>query len=179
MSNGKLVALRSADCSLAWHLGQCGTMNRLVIALLLCGVLALLPPRAWAQAVPVELRHSEQGWQLWRDDEPYFIRGAGGAGSLQQLAAAGANSVRTWGADDIDALLDEAHALGMTVTLGIWLGHERHGFDYGDPAQVEAQLERARQVCCATGTIRLCCCGASATRWKDSRTATNRGSGPR
>ncbi len=120
-------------------------MNKPLVALLLCAVLALLPPPAGAQAVPVELRQSEQGWQLWRGGEPYFIRGAGGSGSLQQLAAAGANSVRTWGADDIDELLDAAHALGLTVTVGIWLGHERHGFDYGDRAQVEAQLERARQ----------------------------------
>ena len=47
-----------------------------------------------------------------------FIRGAGGDGSLEQLAAAGANSVRTWGADDIEARLDAAHALGLSVTVG-------------------------------------------------------------
>jgi len=121
-------------------------MNNPASALLiLLSCLALLPSTAAAQAVPVELRENEQGWQLLRGGEPYFIRGAGGTGSLQQLAAAGANSVRTWGAEDIDALLDEAHALGMTVTVGIWLGHPRHGFDYGDPEQVAQQLERARQ----------------------------------
>ncbi|MFW2404763.1 MAG: glycoside hydrolase family 2 TIM barrel-domain containing protein [Gammaproteobacteria bacterium] len=90
------------------------------------------------------MRRTDTGWQLLRDGEPYFIRGAGGSGSLEELAAAGANSVRTWGADDIDALLDEAHALGLSVTVGIWLGHERHGFDYADPDQVEEQLENAR-----------------------------------
>ena len=63
----------------------------------------------------------------------------------RQLAAAGANSIRTWGADDIDELLDEAHALGLSVTVGIWLGHERHGFDYNDETQVREQLELARQ----------------------------------
>ncbi|MDH3933160.1 MAG: hypothetical protein OET16_13155, partial [Chromatiales bacterium] len=68
-----------------------------------------------------------------------------GSGSLEQLAAAGANSVRTWGADDIGPLLDEAHALGLTVTVGIWLGHERHGFDYNHETQVREQLERARE----------------------------------
>ncbi len=49
-------------------------------------------------------------------------------------------------ADDIDARLDEAHALGLSVTVGIWLGHERHGFDYADKAQVKKQLEYARQI---------------------------------
>ena len=107
--------------------------------------LLLWPLAASAKAIPVELRQTEQGWQLLRGGKPYFIRGAGGNGSLELLAAAGANSVRTWGADDIDARLDAAHALGLSVTVGIWLGHERHGFDYNDEAQVRKQLEAARQ----------------------------------
>ena len=100
----------------------------------------------WADAIPVELRETERGWQLFRDGKPYFIRGAGGDAPLDQLAAAGANSIRTWGGDDIDALLDEAHALGLSVTVGIWLGHERHGFDYADEAQVQKQMEYAREI---------------------------------
>lgn len=98
-----------------------------------------------AEPIPVELKQTEQGWQLLRGGEPYFIRGAGGNHSLEALAAAGANSVRTWAADDIGPLLDEAHALGLTVAVGLWLGHERHGFDYGDPEQVAAQKERVRE----------------------------------
>ncbi|MGB5193764.1 MAG: glycoside hydrolase family 2 TIM barrel-domain containing protein, partial [Polyangiales bacterium] len=35
--------------------------------------------------------------------------------------------------------------LGLSVTVGIWLGHERHGFDYDDETQVSEQLERARR----------------------------------
>jgi hypothetical protein len=107
--------------------------------------LMLWPAAVSAEAIPVELRKTGQGWQLLRDGKPYFIRGAGGDAPLEQLAAAGANSVRTWGADDIGARLDAAHALGLSVTVGIWLGHERHGFDYSDANQVREQLERARQ----------------------------------
>ncbi|MEM9403879.1 MAG: glycoside hydrolase family 2 TIM barrel-domain containing protein [Pseudomonadota bacterium] len=119
--------------------------------LLLAGSL-LLSSNAMADAIPVELIRSENGWQLLRRGEPYFIRGAGGDHSLAALAAAGANSIRTWdaenvrGAADVGPLLDEAHALGMTVTVGIWLGHERHGFDYDDALQVRQQLDRARGI---------------------------------
>ncbi len=121
-------------------------MSRTAIALLLlCIGMELLPSPAPAEAIPVELRQSAEGWQLFRGGQPYLIRGAGGKRSLKQLAAAGANSVRTWGADDIGALLDEAHSLGLSVTVGIWLGHERHGFNYRDKAQVAEQLEHARQ----------------------------------
>ncbi len=41
-------------------------------------------------------------------------------------------------------LLDAAHAHGITVTLGIWLGHERHGFDYTDLDQVAEQFKAVR-----------------------------------
>jgi hypothetical protein len=98
-----------------------------------------------ADPIPVELQRTDDGWQLLRGGEPFLIKGAGGDGPLDELAAAGANSIRTWGGD-VGTLLDDAHALGMTVTVGIWLGHERHGFDYGDEEQVAAQLEQAREI---------------------------------
>ena len=123
-------------------------MNRtlvLTLALLFAGPLSF-GEVARAEAIPVELRQTENGWQLLRGGEPYFIRGAGGQHSLQQLAAAGGNSVRTWGGDDVGPILDEAHSLGLSVTVGIWLGHERHGFDYKDETQVAEQLQRARDM---------------------------------
>ena len=82
---------------------------------------------------------------MLRAGRPYRIRGAGGERSLAALKAAGGNSTRTWGADNIDKILDEAHRLGMTVTVGIWLGHERHGFDYTNADQVAEQYETAKQ----------------------------------
>ena len=105
-----------------------------------------MPAFASAEAVTVELQQTDDGWVLLRGGEPYFIRGAGGDGPLDRLQAAGANSIRTWGADGAAEILDAAHELGMTVTLGIWLGHERHGFDYDDPEQVAQQLETVREV---------------------------------
>lgn len=113
------------------------------IALIIFGLL-LLPGVAKADVVPVELHKTDAGWQLLRGGQPYFIRGAGGNSHLDELAAAGANSVRTWGAEGSGDILDRAHALGMTVTVGIWLGHERHGFDYRDKGQVERQLQQTR-----------------------------------
>ena len=119
--------------------------NRIQRSILLLLGLMLWHTSTWAEAIPVELKKTDKGWQLLRDGKPYFIRGAGGNAGLNKLAAAGANSVRTWGSDDIDDLLDEAHSLGLSVTVGIWLGHQRHGFDYNDKTQVKAQLESARK----------------------------------
>ena len=121
------------------------TYNRVRALLLPAVVLLLTPSLSPADAIPVELRKTGEGWRLLRGGEPYFIKGAGGTERLAKLAAAGANSIRTWAADDIGDKLDEAHSLGLSVTVGIWLGHERHGFDYDDEEQVREQFERARQ----------------------------------
>ncbi len=97
-----------------------------VIALGLSAVGAVAP----AIAAPsfVRLVKDDSGYRLNRYGKPYFIKGAGGDGSLKTLAEAGGNSIRTWDADKASLVLDEAQRLGLTVTVGIWLGHERHGF---------------------------------------------------
>ncbi len=42
-------------------------------------------------------------------------------------------------------LLDRCHELGIAVTAGIWVEHERHGFDYDDPQQVKEQRRKVRE----------------------------------
>ncbi|MBL8819300.1 MAG: hypothetical protein JNL58_24930 [Planctomyces sp.] len=95
-----------------------------------------------AQAVPVRVAHVDGQLRLLRGGEPYFIQGAGGNGSRTLLVECGGNSIRTWGiGPETGAELDEAHRLGLTVTLGIWLGHKQHGFRYDDPVMVRQQFE--------------------------------------
>ena len=91
----------------------------------------------WAQAVPVELVHDSQGnWRLLRGGELYFAEGAGVGGqktreALENLAAAGGNSLRTWGiAADTDhtwtkfpvAKLEDykGRKLGASGSLSLW-----------------------------------------------------------
>ena len=104
-------------------------------------------PRAWAEGSPsvVKIAARNGGFRLHRNGETYFIKGVGGSGSLDLLAACGGNSVRTWGADNLGPLLDDAQKRGITVTVGIWLGHKEHGFDYDNADQVAKQYEDARQ----------------------------------
>ena len=100
---------------------------------------------AGTQPIAVKLAKTNTGFQLLRQGKPYFIKGAGGDGSKEALHAAGGNSWRTWGADNLDGQLAEAQKLGMTVTVGIWLGHKDQGFNYSDAAAVAAQKEMARK----------------------------------
>jgi hypothetical protein len=93
----------------------------------------------------VRVERSGKGFRLLKDDRPYFIRGAGwGNGDLRALKEAGGNSVRTWSADDLGPLLDRAHALGLTVAAGVWLGQAREGFRYDDPKALAAQRAAVR-----------------------------------
>ena len=93
----------------------------------------------------VKVLKVDGGYRLLRDGTPYFIKGAGGDGSQEALAKAGGNSVRTWGADKAGQVLDEAQRRGLTVTLGIWLGHGRQGFNYNDADQVARQADEVRR----------------------------------
>jgi hypothetical protein len=114
------------------------------LALVVSLALAAHPAPAGAQAIKTELRQADGGFQLYRDGKPFFIQGAGGDASRQLLVASGGNSFRTWGAENLDAKLAEAHKLGLAVTVGIWLRHDKN-FSYNNGKQVREQFETAKK----------------------------------
>jgi hypothetical protein len=95
------------------------------------------------QPATVKVVSKDAGYQLLRNGQPYFIRGVCGSSRLDELAASGGNSIRTYGG--AGRALDEAQQRGLTVLLGLGVGKPRQGFDYGNPERVAQQLERARQ----------------------------------
>jgi hypothetical protein len=104
---------------------------------------------AWSGAIPVEVVVKEGRYQLHRGGEPYEIRGAGmESNDIAVFVSHGGNSIRTWRTDNAHSsgleVLDNAARHGVTVTLCIEIGRERHGFDYDDEEAVAAQLEFAR-----------------------------------
>jgi beta-galactosidase/beta-glucuronidase len=120
-------------------------MIRALLSVLLLGAAV----QAAAEAVPVEIVKRGGDWVLLRGGAPYEIRGAGIDGTdFESFAARGGNSLRTWAADipgrSAQEVLDNAHALGLTVSLCLNIARERHGFDYDDPEAVARQFEDAR-----------------------------------
>lgn len=113
---------------------------------------------AWTPGSTVRLVTDADGaYALLRNGETYFVKGAGigtgpglRSGNLELLAASGGNSIRTWGIEHLEAqvggkrLIDRAHELGISVLVGFWVGHARHGFDYGDRASLEQQRSKLR-----------------------------------
>jgi hypothetical protein len=97
---------------------------------------------AGSTAVPVRLDGQNR---MLRGGKPYFVKGAGGERNLEQLAARGANSVRTWTTNGLSNTLDQAEKLGLTVSAGIWLEPECSWFSYHNPAHCARQAERVRK----------------------------------
>ena len=93
-----------------------------------------------------EIRLTDEGYRVFLNEKPFYIHGAGvDHGSIEALAKHGANSLRTWSMDNGREVLDQAHAHGLKVMMGIWVGLERHGFDYNNEKAVKEQLKRIRK----------------------------------
>jgi len=113
---------------------------KLIRAIALLGIAACPACLLSGDPIPVKVVQDNGVYLLHRDNEPYFIRGAGGSADMRLLAEIGGNSLRTWGPPSRE-ILDKAHALGLSVCIGLWVQHERHGFDYSDEARVREQIE--------------------------------------
>lgn len=93
----------------------------------------------------VEVVAESGSYTLYRNGEPYYIKGAAGYGHFERLKRYGGNSVRVWHTENAQEVLDSAYEHGLTVTLGLWLAREREGFNYYDKDLVEQQLQELRQ----------------------------------
>jgi hypothetical protein len=110
------------------------------------------------------LKNSEGFWRLNINGTETPIRGAGGVaspGMLEKFKEVGGNFTRTWGIGTLEEkvsgdarYIDKAAELGVHVMAGIWIGHERHGFNYANQQQLDKQREHVRQ---------------SVRKWKDHR----------
>jgi hypothetical protein len=121
-------------------------LSRLLSALAFSSSLLVAAP-----AVVKVVNDGSGHFSLTRNGQPYEIRGVGGENYLDIASQLGATTIRTWGAEQLDkqqngkTLLDRCQALNLTVMAGIWVQHERHGFNYGDPAQVKRQRDTVRE----------------------------------
>jgi len=100
-------------------------------------------------AVKVQILQTNGRYQLYVDHQPFYIKGAGiEFGSQEKLKEHGGNSFRTWstwnGRDSGQEILERARRNGLYVTMGLDLGHERHGFDYNDTNAVARQFESVK-----------------------------------
>lgn len=101
-------------------------------------------PKPAIKAVKVEIRKIDSSYQMFRNGQPYFVKGAGGGGYPARIAAYGGNSIRTWGSRDGEKILDSAQKYGLTVLMGLSVTPERHNFNYDDTAAVRKQFDKIK-----------------------------------
>lgn len=120
-----------------------------------------IPPNSFEEAElppPSKVTLSEESgyWQLYRDGEPYYIRGVAASAPTYQsdwldyyygmLADYGGNTIRTYAVDETTRkVLDAAYVHGVAVCVGLWVNKESQGFDYTNVTAVQQQLYNLRQ----------------------------------
>jgi len=118
-------------------------------AIPLAAALAALPPfqdrsSPTRHPVTVSVEQTAKDWKLLRAGWPYFVKGAcvwGENARLDELRAAGANSVRTYHSKYARWTLDAADRRGMTVMLGYEINNENQGFSYLSESDISRQRE--------------------------------------
>lgn len=90
----------------------------------------------------VEIKSTDGKYNFYVNGNLFELKGAGGGGNIARLHEAGGNSVRTWGANNAEQVLDTAYKYNVMVALGLGMGQELHGFDYNDTAAVARQFRR-------------------------------------
>ncbi|MEY3898347.1 MAG: hypothetical protein RLZZ214_3868 [Verrucomicrobiota bacterium] len=142
MTMDSIFSIPSRIRCLPPHLRSATCFALAVTALTTCRETTLADNSPAPSAVPVRV---DAATGMSRGGKPYFVKGAGGRGSLEQLSARGANSIRTWNTTGLTATLDQADKLGLTVSAGIWLENECSWFSYQNPAHCDKQAERVRK----------------------------------
>jgi hypothetical protein len=101
-----------------------------------------LTEEAAAKAGPsiVKIQQNGRRFELIRNGEPYFIKGAGGSKHMDKLVEAGGNSIRTWSSSK--DILDAAQEKGLTVCMGLRMRKPRRGADYRDTKKLKEQRDR-------------------------------------
>lgn len=132
-----------AYVKISFRISRCPVWPLLLITFAFCVKAPMALAASGSGPSVVRVTEAQGKFQLTCDGQPFLIKGAGGSGPQELLKQCGGNSIRTWGADKIDAQLDEAQRLGLKVAVGIWLANDGSYFNYKDRAQVAKQTARA------------------------------------
>ncbi|CAJ1387577.1 unnamed protein product [Effrenium voratum] len=86
-----------------------------------------------AGAEQIFLNESSGVWQVSSSKSGLLglagtVKGAGGFTHIAAARSSGAEALRTWGLDQLNATIEEAEALGMKISAGIWLTHDREHY---------------------------------------------------
>jgi Beta-galactosidase/beta-glucuronidase len=95
----------------------------------------------------VEVRHVNGVYRLYRNGQPFFVKGGAGYTHISELAACGGNTLRTWDTTGLQAILDEAHRHQLSVIVGLDIPPSRFaGSFYNDTGNVQKLITGYRSI---------------------------------
>lgn len=85
-------------------------------------------------------------YTIYRNDQPFLVKGAAGTDDLLKLRDAGGNTIRTWDTTHLGQLLDSAYANNIAVIAGLSIPPSIYKEFYEDTAKVAAQYNGVRDI---------------------------------
>lgn len=85
-------------------------------------------------------------YTIYRNGQPFVVKGASGYTQLGALREAGGNTVRTWDTVNLGAILDEAQRNNLAVIAGLSLPASSELYFYKDSVKVNAACNGFREV---------------------------------
>ncbi len=95
----------------------------------------------------VFVKKTPAGYQMFRNGEPFYIKGASGNINLNALQKAGANTVRIYDTLNLKQVLDDSHKYGLAAIVDIPFPRYSKEFSvYKDKNFIEAHSNAIRQL---------------------------------
>ncbi len=89
---------------------------------------------------------SDGKYTIYRNGKPYTIKGAAGSTHLEDLAAAGGNTIRIWDTTNLQTVLQNAQKNNIAVIVGLPIHISSYLDFYQDTANVLAQFQSAKAI---------------------------------
>lgn len=89
----------------------------------------------------VAIKEENGKYSLYRNGQPFEVKGAAGHVQLDLLHAIGGNTIRLWDTVGLDPIFDKANELGIAVIVGLPIPESRYMDYYNDKSQVTQQYD--------------------------------------
>jgi hypothetical protein len=95
----------------------------------------------------VFIKKAADGYKLYRNGQPFSVKGAAGYSHLSKLKEVGGNTIRTWDTVNIASILDEAHAHDIAVIVGLPIPESKYStYFYEDSLKVARQYQGIKKI---------------------------------
>ncbi len=118
-------------------------LNTIVLTVSILFTFVLVPFAQGQSPNQYEIVKQEHAWNLLRNGESFYIKGAVAGRAFDMLCDYGANSLRTRARKN---LLDRANQYDFSVMANLPVRGERSGLDWGNEEQVSKQLDHVIEI---------------------------------